>query len=244
METTNEQGGEVQPAVSGWAIVEVFGHRRLAGRVSEVTIAGAKMLRVDVPGLGARCPACLGEGTKARGRFGLRAACGQCQGSGKAATAGPDWIASPMFGGSAIFSITPATEAAVRAEVARRGPPPVEVDVPALPAAPTAATVSIEDAVDRYVEDWKQGEADAGQLSLDLVCRSVLGVWAEQATPEDLDRVKARIRANGFVPDAQTLDGLSVMYHEEAVGEADPIGGSVAVPEPPPAEKPPLDMPF
>lgn len=34
---------------SGWAIVELMGHRKLAGHVSEVTIAGAAMLRLDVP---------------------------------------------------------------------------------------------------------------------------------------------------------------------------------------------------
>jgi len=34
----------------GWAIVEIMGHRRLAGHVSEATIAGAPMLRIDVPG--------------------------------------------------------------------------------------------------------------------------------------------------------------------------------------------------
>ncbi|MGE5801580.1 MAG: hypothetical protein ACM358_04945 [Gemmatimonadota bacterium] len=33
----------------GWAIVELMGHRKLAGHVSEVTIAGAAMLRLDVP---------------------------------------------------------------------------------------------------------------------------------------------------------------------------------------------------
>lgn len=34
----------------GWAIVELMGHRRLAGYVREVEIAGAGMLRLDVPG--------------------------------------------------------------------------------------------------------------------------------------------------------------------------------------------------
>lgn len=33
----------------GWAVVEVMGHKRLAGRCCEVNIAGAGMLRVDVP---------------------------------------------------------------------------------------------------------------------------------------------------------------------------------------------------
>ena len=32
-----------------WAIVELFGHVKMAGRVSEQVIAGAAMLRLDVP---------------------------------------------------------------------------------------------------------------------------------------------------------------------------------------------------
>lgn len=34
----------------GWAILELMGHRRLAGYVTEQEIAGAGMLRIDVPG--------------------------------------------------------------------------------------------------------------------------------------------------------------------------------------------------
>lgn len=33
----------------GWAIVEVFGHRRLAGWVSEAEVFGDKFLRIDIP---------------------------------------------------------------------------------------------------------------------------------------------------------------------------------------------------
>jgi hypothetical protein len=32
-----------------WAVVEVMGHRRLAGRVTEQRLAGADLLRVDIP---------------------------------------------------------------------------------------------------------------------------------------------------------------------------------------------------
>lgn len=37
-------------APPGWFIVELMGHRRLAGRVTEHTLAGAGFLRIDVPG--------------------------------------------------------------------------------------------------------------------------------------------------------------------------------------------------
>lgn len=36
-------------AFTGWAIVELMGHRVRAGRVQEVEIAGGKMLRIDIP---------------------------------------------------------------------------------------------------------------------------------------------------------------------------------------------------
>lgn len=33
---------------AGWAVIELFGHRVLAGYVTEATIAGAGMLRIDI----------------------------------------------------------------------------------------------------------------------------------------------------------------------------------------------------
>jgi hypothetical protein len=39
----------VSDPFEGWAIVELMGHRRLAGHVSEQEIAGTGMLRLDVP---------------------------------------------------------------------------------------------------------------------------------------------------------------------------------------------------
>lgn len=41
---------EAQDDALGWCIVELMGHRRLAGRVSEQEVAGAAMLRLDIPG--------------------------------------------------------------------------------------------------------------------------------------------------------------------------------------------------
>jgi len=46
-----------------WAIIELFGHNRLAGHVTEQTIGGCAFIRVDVPAIEARktkygdCPA-------------------------------------------------------------------------------------------------------------------------------------------------------------------------------------------
>jgi hypothetical protein len=39
-----------RPPFEGWAILELMGHRRLGGYVSEATVAGAGFLRIDVPG--------------------------------------------------------------------------------------------------------------------------------------------------------------------------------------------------
>ena len=42
-----------EDAFEGWAILELMGHRRLAGRLSESTIGGGAFVRIDVPGDGA-----------------------------------------------------------------------------------------------------------------------------------------------------------------------------------------------
>lgn len=39
-----------EPTFDEWVILELMGHRKLAGRLREVKIAGEGMLRLDVPG--------------------------------------------------------------------------------------------------------------------------------------------------------------------------------------------------
>jgi hypothetical protein len=40
---------EMEAAFDVWALVELMGHQRIAGRVTEAQIGGAKFVRVDVP---------------------------------------------------------------------------------------------------------------------------------------------------------------------------------------------------
>lgn len=46
-----------EPAFREWAVVEVMGHQRFAGLVTEQTIGGASFIRVDVPAIGEDQPA-------------------------------------------------------------------------------------------------------------------------------------------------------------------------------------------
>ena len=47
-ETTNQQT-EQSTAFDSWALVEIMGHQRIVGKVTEATLAGGAFLRVDVP---------------------------------------------------------------------------------------------------------------------------------------------------------------------------------------------------
>lgn len=41
--------GESKPAFGSWAMLELMGHRRMAGYVSEVEMFGTTMVRLDMP---------------------------------------------------------------------------------------------------------------------------------------------------------------------------------------------------
>lgn len=50
---TSQHAAYEPASLDDWMIVELLGHRRLAGRVSEVTVAGHGFLRLDIPPAGA-----------------------------------------------------------------------------------------------------------------------------------------------------------------------------------------------
>lgn len=45
----NDQQQHATPPVKFYAVVELFGHQRIAGQVTEQVFGGASMIRVDVP---------------------------------------------------------------------------------------------------------------------------------------------------------------------------------------------------
>ncbi len=49
---TKDKKMTTQKTFEAWCIVELFGHQKLAGRVTEASIGGCSLLRVDVPAVG------------------------------------------------------------------------------------------------------------------------------------------------------------------------------------------------
>lgn len=85
---------ETKPTFEGWAILELMGHRRLAGFLSEAQIGGASFVRIDVP---------------------------SADPTGEAA---PN-VATQFYSPSAVYCITPTTEALARKVAATSAPAPV-----------------------------------------------------------------------------------------------------------------------
>jgi hypothetical protein len=102
---TDQANPNIPPVFETWAIVELFGHSRIAGRVTEQVIAGHGFIRVDVPDL------------PAGGHY----------------QAVPGF--SKLYGAAAIYSITPVTQdyAMAAAQSMRVEPVNIYIAVPQLP---------------------------------------------------------------------------------------------------------------
>lgn len=90
---------DTETKFAGWAILELMGHRRLAGYVTETELAGSGVLRLDVP-----APEVV-EG----------------------ASASPsDWSSTQFYAPSALYCLTPVTEATAREVASVSHPQPVQ----------------------------------------------------------------------------------------------------------------------
>ena len=85
----------------GWAILELMGHRRLAGYVQEVELAGHGMLRLDVPA-------------------------GFDPDTGYTEDAPDDVQATQFYSPASLYCLTPTTAALARALAANHRPQPVQ----------------------------------------------------------------------------------------------------------------------
>ena len=118
-----------ETSFEGWAILELMGHRRLAGYVREQELAGGAFLRIDVPAT--------------------------VEPDGDRAGDPPladDVVATQFYSASAIYCVTPTTYATARLVAAQARPQPVhEWELRRKPAL-TAAR-------DERVDDVDDGEA-------------------------------------------------------------------------------------
>jgi hypothetical protein len=121
---------------SGWAIVELMGHRRLGAYVREAEIAGAAMLRLDIPehpwNDGCTCGSLNPDSTSPDEHS---SACHIFRAEGDDEPL--DVYATQFYSASSLYCLTPTTEQMARA--VRSRPEPVtswELPRPALPAAP------------------------------------------------------------------------------------------------------------
>jgi hypothetical protein len=112
---------EERESFKGWAILELMGHRRLSGHVSEEVIAGAAFVRIDVPD--ARSCTC---GSADPGSLAGR----------HAATSSDDkTVATQFYAPGAVYCITPTTEETARRVAEATNVAPVsEWDLPRRPA--------------------------------------------------------------------------------------------------------------
>jgi hypothetical protein len=122
-----------QPAT--WAIVELMGHVRLAGRLSEEEKFGAKMGRLDIPSPPAKprldCMACKGTGQV----DGMPCPMLDCD---------PQYV-TQYFGGGSVYRITIVSEAVARHAAKSTQPEPVQAwDFPKQPRCLECGQLSIQ----------------------------------------------------------------------------------------------------
>ena len=101
----------------GWVILELFGHRRLGGRITIAELGGAQLIRIDVH------ETC--EEKVATQTLGFRCLTHDSE------TPHDQVVATQFYGGGAIYCLTPCTEAIARNVAKANRPEPVhEWEIP------------------------------------------------------------------------------------------------------------------
>jgi hypothetical protein len=129
MEPNGQSAIEHRDKFEGWAMVELMGHKKLAGQCSEQVVAGAALLRIDVPETQQRKTVPGYGGTVVESKPGY----------------------TKLVGVGSVYCITPTTEEVARrcAEVIERWNDPIPVDLPKL----LPATASVAGDTDAGTQD-------------------------------------------------------------------------------------------
>ncbi len=125
-----------------WCLIELFGHQRIAGLVTEQVIGGQGFVRVDVPEL---------DLTSLPGPE-----LGKISGFTR------------FYGAGAIYSITPVSEEICRAAAEAMRVRPVNVYIPQLPARGTELDLDpdeLEDALESEMEDFEEDRNEPDESS-------------------------------------------------------------------------------
>lgn len=136
METAKE-------SYEGWAIVELMGHRRIAGRVSQAEQYGTAMLRIDIPSQAVACTGASAGWCPVHGDCVCKNPDDKndenCPLHSKSSSHGEDdeQFQTQFYGGQSIYCLTPTTEEIARGIAARSRPSPVHAwELPKLAGGP------------------------------------------------------------------------------------------------------------
>jgi hypothetical protein len=150
-----------------WAILELLGHRRLAGCVSEETIAGVSMLRIDIP---------AGDS--------LNLAAG---------------YTTQYYSPSALYCLTPTTEAIVRVFCKTNQPTPIQRwELRTLE--PSASATDLTSAPDEQV-NWDKVDSNNAEIAYNAYAKAAnwltydnkpMPVWNGTELPPLPDNIKHR----------------------------------------------------
>lgn len=148
-------GGTVKAAtVAGavWAICELMGHVRLAGRLTEEEKFGTKMGRLDIP----TTKPCTCPNAKRTDAMAESIPCPKCHGAGFINS-----FVSQFFGGSSVYRITIVTEEVARHVCKQASPAPVSPwDFPKQTAATVAAPGGSNPRRPEYDDDRDDDDSD------------------------------------------------------------------------------------
>lgn len=130
---------EANAGFNGWGILELMGHVRLAGKISQEENFGTKLGRIDIPRRD-KCPneACAPDLTQSGND---RHDCPTCKGSGFV-----DAFTTQYFGGSSVYRLTPVTEEIARQVAISCRPEPVHAwELPRQLPSPVHSGAAVDD---------------------------------------------------------------------------------------------------